>query len=113
MIDTCSTSADSQINNMGTCHSEECTGNFPVVQIWEFYISHNVTWLTAAHIPGSSNVIADGGSRHFHSQDTEWMLNTELLNGALKTLNFQPEIDLFATRLNKQWPGFLLIYIKP
>lgn len=47
-------------------------------------------------------MIADGESRHFHSQDTEWMLNTELLTGALKTLNFQPEIDLFDSRLNRQ-----------
>ena len=47
MIDN--TSAVSQINNMGTCHSEEC--NFLVVQIWEFCISHNIPWLTAAHIP--------------------------------------------------------------
>ena len=90
---------------MVTCHSEEC--NSLVVQIWEFCISHNITWLTAAHILGSSNVIADGESRHFHSQDTEWMLNSELLTGALKTLNLQPEIDLFfASRLNKQLPVF-------
>lgn len=102
MIDN--TSAVFQINNMGTCHSEEC--NSLVVQIWEFCISHNIPWLTAAHIPGSSNVIADGESRHFHSQDTEWMLNSELLTRALRTLNFQPEIDLFASRLNKQLPVF-------
>ena len=88
---------------MGTCHSDEC--NSLVEQIWKFYISYNIPWLTAAHIPGSSNVIAaDGESRHFHSQDTEWILNSELLTGALKTLNFQPEIDLFASRLNKQLP---------
>ena len=34
------------------------------------------------------------------------MLNPELLTGALKTLNFKPEIDLFASRLNKQLPVF-------
>lgn len=84
MVDN--TSAVSQINNMGTCHNEE--GNSLAVQIWEFCISHNIPWLTAAHIPGSSNVIADGESRYFHSQDTEWMLSSELLTGTLKTLNF-------------------------
>ena len=102
MIDNIS--AVFQINNMGTCHSEEC--NSLVVQIWEFCISHNIPWLTADHIPGSSNVIADGESRHFHSQDTEWMLDSELLTRALESLNFQPEIDLFASRLNKQLPVF-------
>ena len=105
MIDN--TSAVFQVNNMGTCHSEEC--NSLVVQIWEFCISHNIPWLTAAHIPGSFNVIADGESRHFHSQDTEWILNSELLTRAFRTLNFQPEIDLFAPRLNRQLPVFLLI----
>ena len=69
MIDN--TSAVAQINNMGTCHT------------W--------SWLTAAHIPGSSNLIADGESRHFHSQETEWLLNPELLTGTLKTINFQRE----------------------
>ena len=39
MIDN--TSAVSQINNMGTCHSEEC--NSLVVQILEFCISHNIS----------------------------------------------------------------------
>ena len=102
MIDN--TSAVAQINNTGTCHSEEC--NSLVVQIWEFCISQDISWLTAAHIPGSSNVIADGESRNFHSQDTEWMLNPDLLSGALKTLDFQPKIDLFASRLNKQLPVY-------
>ena len=98
------TSAVSQINNMGICLSEECDSL--VVQIWEFCISHNICWLTAAHIPGSSNEILGGESSHFHSQDTEWMLNPEILTKALKTLNFSPEIDLFASWLNKQLPIF-------
>ena len=98
MIDN--TSAVSQINNIGTCHSEDY--NSLVVQILEFCISHNISWLTAAHIPGSSNVIADGESRHFYSHDTEWMFNSELLTGALTTLYFQPEIDLFASCLRQE-----------
>ncbi len=50
MIDN--TTAVSVINNMGTCHGLKC--NKIAVQIWEFCKLHNVTWLTAAHIPGSS-----------------------------------------------------------
>ena len=99
MIDN-NTSAFSQINNTGTYHNEEC--NSLVAQILEFCISHNIPWLTAAHhIPGSSNVIADGESRLFHSQETEWMLNSELLIGALETLNFQRETEFFAPRVKK------------
>ena len=102
MIDN--TTAVSVINNMGTCHSPKC--HSVAVLIWEFCILHNVTWLTAAHIPGSSNVTADRESREFHSEDTEWMINSTLLNKALVTLNFKPEIDLFASRLNRQFSTY-------
>ena len=53
------------INNIGTCHSIEC--HSLAVQILEFSILQNITWFTAAHIPGSFNVRADKESRHFHS----------------------------------------------
>ena len=82
-----------QINNMGTFHSEECN-------------SHKISWLTPACIPETSNMVADDESRNFHSQDTEQMLNREILTGALKTLDSQPEIDLFASQLNEQLPVF-------
>ena len=100
MIDN--TTAVAAINNMGTCHTPEC--HSLAVQIWELSISHDVTWLTAAHIPGSLNVRADRESRHFHSQDTEWMINPTLLRNALHTLVVKPEIELFASRLNRQFP---------
>ena len=99
MIDN--TTAVAVINNMGTCHSTEC--NSITKQIWEFSILHNITWLTAAYIPGSSNVRADAESRHLRSQDTEWMINPTLLSNALDTLNYKTEIDLFASRLNRQF----------
>lgn len=102
MIDN--SSAVAIINNMGTCHSIAC--NDLAVQIWQFCISNNIRWLTAAHIPGSENIEADSKSRNFHSIDTEWMLNPRVLKQALKTLKVQPEIDLFASRLNKQMPTY-------
>ena len=52
-----SLTAVASINNVGTCHTPEC--HSLAVQIWEFSISHDITWLTAAHIPGSLNVRAD------------------------------------------------------
>lgn len=55
MIDN--TTAVSVINSMGTCHSDKC--NSIGIKIWEFCMSHNIVWLTAAHIPGSSNCRAD------------------------------------------------------
>ena len=64
----------------------------------------NIIWLTAAHIPGSSDCRADIESRDFRSEDTEWMIDPTLLGKALDALNFKPQIDLFASRLNRQFP---------
>jgi len=101
MIDN--TAAVCIINNMGTCRSKDC--HLITVKIWEFCIEHNI-WLTAAHLPGSTNVIADSESRNFCNLDTEWMLNPTTLRKALSSLDFEPEIDLFASRLNKQFSVF-------
>ena len=56
-------------------------------------------WLSAAHIPGSCNNIADF-SRHFHD-NTEWTLKLTVFQ-AITTVFFCPEVDLFASRLNCQ-----------
>ena len=74
MIDN--TAAVSIINDMGTCHSQDC--HLITVKIWEFCIEHNI-WLTAAHLPGSTNVVADSESRNFCNLDAEWMLNSTTL----------------------------------
>ena len=110
MIDD--TTAVASINNMGTCHTPECYSL--AVQIWEFSISHDITWLTAGHIPGSLNARADRESRHFHPQDTEWMINPTLLRNVLDTLDVKPEIKLFASisyiLFIPAWPRGLLYW---
>ncbi|CAB4034632.1 Transposon Tf2-6 poly, partial [Paramuricea clavata] len=63
MIDN--TTAVAVINNMGSCHSRAC--HSVGCQIWQFCVEYNI-WLTAAHIPGAKNVLADKKSRHFQSQ---------------------------------------------
>ena len=100
MIDN--TTAVSVINNMGTCHSNNCKSIG--IKIWEFCMSHNIIWLTAAHLPGSSNYRADKECRDFRPEDTEWMIDPTLLGIALDRLNFKPQIDLFAFRLNREFP---------
>ena len=99
MIDN--TTAVSVINNMGTCHSDKC--NSIGITIYEFCMSRNRVWLTAAHIPGSSNYRTDKESRDFRSEDTEWMIDPTLQAIAFDALNFKPQIDLFASRLNRQF----------
>jgi len=69
-------------------------------------LSTTCGWLTACHIPGKSNVIADRESRQFSKHDAEWMLNKDVLNKALCRLKFYPDIDLFASRLNHQFAKY-------
>ena len=90
------------INNMGTSHNDTC--NLIAFEIWEFCIQNQI-WLTAAHLPGSCNVVADKESRTVY-KDAEWMLDPDVLASALEQLKFQPEIDLFASRLNKQFKQY-------
>lgn len=68
-------------------------------EIWQFAIEHNL-WLTAEHVPGVENSIADFESRK-NNIDTEWMLKPSIFCKITKLLG-HPDIDLFATRLNKQ-----------
>lgn len=97
------TTAVSIINNMGTCHSDPC--NSIASQIWALCEENNF-WLTAAHIPGMENNIADYESRNCNL-DTEWMLNPRYLSQALEGLPFAPVIDLFASRINKQYDHYV------
>ena len=78
MIDN--TTAVAVINNMGTCNSRYChsVGG----QIWQFCVNNNIC-LTAAHIPGSQNVLANSESHHFQNQDKQWKLNSLSLCNAM------------------------------
>jgi hypothetical protein len=76
------------INKMGSSHTE--IGNDMVVAIWEFCINNEI-WLTAAHVPGSLNVIADAESRRLYT-DAEWMLKPSLLHDALSNLQSWPKV---------------------
>ena len=97
------TTAVAVIYHMGTNHSDGC--NSAVIKLWTFCFEHGV-WLTACHIPGKSNVIADKESRDFHRQDAEWMLNPTILRKSLLTLDFHPDTDFFASRLSNQYERY-------
>ncbi len=61
----------------------------------------------------SANVDADYASRNFTNIDTEWMLNSSSLTKALKMLQFQPESDLLASRLNKKFEKYCAFHPDP
>jgi hypothetical protein len=62
--------------------------------------------LTARHIPGKLNVIADLLSREHQVIHTEWMLHVDIFE-MLCRLWERPHIDLFATILNHQLPTYI------
>ena len=97
------TTAVACVNKMGTSHSKHC--NMITKQIWDFCIEKGV-WLSAAHVPGRENVDADLESRKIN-YDTEWKLNTELLQQAFHILGANPDLDLFASRINTQLSSYV------
>ena len=62
--------------------------------------------MTAAHIPWKQNIIADRESRVCHV-DSEWMLSPRYLHQSLNLLSFKPDIDLFATQINRQFSDYV------
>ena len=97
------TTAVAVINHMGTSHSSQC--NTLGKAIWEWCIQRHI-WLSVAHVPGIENTEADLESRKKQS-NTEWMLNQKRLHEALLKLNFAPDIDVFASRLNNQFSSYI------
>ncbi len=94
------TTGVSTLNHMGTSHSAEC--NKLCKDIWEWCIKRHI-WISAAYLPGALNTIADKESR-CKNNNLEWMIDPQVLKHALTKLAFTPEIDLFASRVNKQFP---------
>lgn len=89
------------INHMGGSKSIPC--DTVAKKIWQWCVSRDL-WLTALHIPGSTNVIADSLSRKYPS-DHEWKLNPLIFQKMCQL--FPPfSIDLFASKLNFQLPRY-------
>ena len=83
---------------MGGMHSVIC--NDIAKRIWEFAQNRDF-WISSSHIPGVENTMADKMSRVFND-NTEWMLSHKLFKVLCDRFQFNPPVDLFATRLNKQ-----------
>ena len=96
------TTAVAYVNHMGGTKSPDC--NKLAREIWQWAIQRNI-WLSACHLPGVFNVIADDKSRNFDDH-TEWMLNKDIFSKICEIFG-TPEIDLFASRLNAQLPRYV------
>ena len=62
--------------------------------------------MSVAHIPGKQNLVADFESRR-NQREAEWQLNKAALKNAPSSFNFQPDIDLFASRVNYLFPEYV------
>ena len=93
------TSAISYINRQGGSHNMVL--NDIAVQTWELCLENGI-FISAAHIPGKHNIMADIASREFHDS-AEWMISPHIFGKITRAFGM-PEIDLFASRLNTQLP---------
>ena len=89
--------AVSYINNLGGVKSITC--HKIAREIWIWAISRN-NHISAEHLPGVENVVADKASRVF-DENTEWQLVPTIFNYISDRLG-PFDIDLFASRLNFQ-----------
>ena len=104
------TSSVSVLNHMGTSHSVSC--NSLCKYIWEWRINRGI-WLSVIPILGKQNIYADMESRRRSHTSAEWMLNKHILLSSFEKLSFRPNIDLFASRLNRQIECFVSLRPDP
>ena len=97
------TTAVNGLNHMGTSRSDCC--NLSAKEIWEWCIARDIG-LSVVHIPGKQNLVADFESRR-NQREAEWRLDNATLQNALSRLKFQPDIDLFASRINYLFPKYI------
>jgi len=80
-------------------------------KIWLWAIEREI-WLTAEHLPGVNNCLADTASRKKYSLEGEWMLNKDIFDSI--NAKFGPfDLDLFATRINSQCEKFFAWHKDP
>lgn len=102
-----SSTAVQYINNMGG----SVVALLEVVrEIW-FWAADKNNFITAVHIAGKDNITPDQLSRNF-SDSSEWKLKENIFRNICGHF-FQPNIDLFASRLNKQLSKYVSWFPDP
>lgn len=96
-------SAVAYINRQGGTRSHQL--NLIAKNIWEWAIYHRIR-ISAEHLPGIQNVTADSLSRNLND-NLEWSLNQKVYHRLVQRLKLNPQVDLFASRLNAQIRKFV------
>ena len=91
------------INKQGGAHSATLSMRAEAVLL--FCQRHQIC-LSARHVPGKLNVLADSLSRPHMILPTEWTLSHAVCR-SIFSLWFRPHIDLFATRFNHRLPTYV------
>jgi hypothetical protein len=79
--------------------------NKEVLEMWKWCFERRIL-ISAEHLPGKLNVTADRLSRVFQDH-VEWSLHPRMFQLLIVDLGIQPDVDLFASRINKQIPRFV------
>ena len=104
------TTAVAYIDKRGGTHSPALTAQ--ALELWAVALTAEVS-LTAQHIPGIQNVIADTVSRQIETR-TAWTLHRKIFQFICQRFYmYTPEVDLFASRLNHQVPKYVSRYPDP
>lgn len=90
------------VNRMGGTHSPALSDL--AIQLWQWCLERKLV-LSAEHLPGIDNHVADEESRTIRSV-AEWRLHQGTFRQITQTLG-KCEVDLFATRLNTQLERFV------
>ena len=93
------TTAVAHVNNKGGTHSP-CLLAL-TLELWKWCLERNIM-ISAQHVPGKLNTIADLESRVFNDS-SEWKIAPQIISPFLKGC----EIDLFASRLSAQLPQYV------
>ena len=93
------TTAVGYINKRGGMRSPALTAQ--ALELWAVALTAGVS-LTAQHIPGIQNVVADSVSRQIETR-TKWTSDRKIFQSICQRF-YTPEVDLFASRLNHQLP---------
>lgn len=90
------------VNHMGGTHSPLMSKL--AIQLWQWCLERNLS-LSAVHLPGTSNCVADEESRTPQSS-AEWQLDQVTFCQIVRELG-ECNVDLFATRLNTKLTQFI------
>ena len=99
-IELDNTTAVAYINNMGGTHSIACNAITKTLLLMLWCKARGI-WLSACHIPGKDNTVADSYSRK-QSIHTEWSLNVNVFT------TFSHLCEIYGT--NNQLPRYMSVY---